>query len=1125
MALAALFVAYWHWSAASTPPQPVASQPASRPVRDVESGGGLGVWVPMYDKSGRLRQQFRAQRFDPRGGGLYHVIRPEAEFYFTQGSTPPAGTRPSQPSSPQVVRLVGVEGDVNTVAGRTDPTLGSPMPSSLSRGVLQDVTISIYPDTTAASRDQADMTFTMDNLAFDNDTFRIYTPGGPNTAPDRVPVRGYGNDADFDGEGLEMRWDEMAHRLLSLEIAHGHRLTVKNAAALGMDNAAGESGSKWSGGAGANTGAAASAPNGAPAAPGPVTTGGSNGLTTGGSTTLTAGGSTTAPSQAQLYRANFHENVRVVQGGVEKITADVMHVDFVSGSSVPPTTKPAPGPGASTQIAVAAAQSTAGGGAISGDVAGAGGGALAHDAGGSTGLTTGSSTGVTPGTGPVDVYWTGILRIVPLDAESSGPAPTAGKAIVRLDGNPVHVHDGTAQVTGAHVTYWGSDQSALAEGSTAVPAELTDSSPDGSLVLDAAWMRFDGAGQAATLGPGRGKFRGKPSAPGAAEPVVDVNWTRQVTVNLTPGADGSLTLRRARLEGNVDVHSSTGVHVSGDSMDMTFDPSLATPRGVAGPNGGGLTGSTLTRAVVEKGAMCELTDANGIKRTIAGDEVSMEMGRQDGNAYPKHVNADGSVVVTTPDGRLEGAHLESTLLPAAGGSTPLATGGAAASASPAGAVRLQEMEMTRDVKLTGQNGVVARGTELNVRTTDAGENIVLWGEPAWATDGASTLTGPSIVLLPAAQQASVSGAGTLVTTRNAGAGLMPGSTALTTGGSAGLATGGSTRPATRGSTAATTRQAATQPVTITWKNGATLDGQQNELDVTGTVNLHTIGDDGADQDASAAKMVLTLADKPPTTAPAKDPAANKGASTRSASGSTALTATDPLDVGNMGFMSNKQVTAAKLIGGAKVASVLNGPDGKPVRTQSLTADEIDLNAIRQIMTVPGPGELIATETGPTTRPATAAAAGAGGSSGNGSTGISWNKRLVYDTAKGVATFDGPAHVVHLDGSTPAVRTDMYADQLVATFGTGATAAGGAQQLKSLTAGGQVRMQTRGQVIDGGTLLYDPIAQYVIIKGTDQWPGSIHDAQGLKNNAFNVLEMDLQTGQIKILEGMSGQIQR
>jgi hypothetical protein len=538
-----------------------------------------------------------------------------------------------------------------------------------------------------------------------------------------------------------------------------------------------------------------------------------------------------------------------------------------------------------------------------------------------------------------------------------------------------------------------------------------------------------------------------------------------------------------------------------------------------------------------------MTDADGTKKTISGDEISMDMAHEDGQAYAKHVNADGSVVVTTPDGRLEGAHLESDLLPGdvgtkAAGSTGLPS--TALGAGTSGGAKLDRLLVTGGVTLTGQNGVKATGDELEVETTEVGQTIVLTGVPAKATDGVSILSGPSITMMPAGQQATVSGAGTLVTTTKAGSGLLPNGA-----------------PAAKGqavSAPLTAGAAKPQPVTITWTQDATLD--VNVLDVHGSVDLKTRGDDGADEEATADRMSLTLADKAPTTAPVKNAGATNGPSTRDAA--------DPLNGANMGALGDKQVTAARLIGNAKVHSVLTGADGKLLRMQSMKADEIDNDMIAQTMTVPGPGELGVVDNPPPGQPA-AGAKGAGGSTpltaggstglttggstgltaggsvgtpGNsgGTTAFSWSRQLVYDMVKGQATMDGPSAtttapaknggavlVVHQDRATPPMLTTMSAKQLIATFGTGATAANGAQQLKSMTASGavQVNVKSRGYIIEGGTLQYDPIAQYIVVKGTDEWPGSVHDAQGLKNSPFSVLDLDEQTGRMK-LTGPNGQ---
>ena len=103
---------------------------------------------------------------------------------------------------------------------------------------MRDVTIRLYPSADAA---EPELTATMPNAAFDNDTLRVFTApmpadpakGRPAVAGDRVPVNVRGVDYDFDGQGLTLRINQRERQVQALEIAHGGRMVIKNPGTLG----------------------------------------------------------------------------------------------------------------------------------------------------------------------------------------------------------------------------------------------------------------------------------------------------------------------------------------------------------------------------------------------------------------------------------------------------------------------------------------------------------------------------------------------------------------------------------------------------------------------------------------------------------------------------------------------------------------------------------------------------------------------------------------------------------------------------------------------------------------------------------------------------------------------------
>lgn len=266
------------------------------PAGDRVIGAGDNVWVKSFDKtSGRVTNEFRAARYEPRSDDTVNVTQPQARFYLDDGGVltieAARGRVVIPPSTGQRETLRDSRGQVPT------------------RGELYEVTLSLLK--TAEATDPI-IKCTMNNIVFDNDTFRIsteaYTDAAGNTVPaDRVEIRVRGQEYDFDGSGLVIRWDEVDRRLQLLEIAHGERLVVKNPAALQL---------------GGKKGQAAR-----PAEPVVVRWAGPLRMVP---------GKVSKSLPYQNYRAMLLETVRVNQGDAQLATADVLEVAFAVESGAKP---------------------------------------------------------------------------------------------------------------------------------------------------------------------------------------------------------------------------------------------------------------------------------------------------------------------------------------------------------------------------------------------------------------------------------------------------------------------------------------------------------------------------------------------------------------------------------------------------------------------------------------------------------------------------------------------------------------------------------------------------------------------------------------------------------------------
>ena len=185
-------------------------------------GGGEGGWVQSFDKkTGVLASEFRAEHFDPPVDNVVHVIKPEARFYGHDG---------------QVLTLHAVDGDITMAEGAKRPDrLGQMQSQPPSHGILRTVTLGLLE---TPEDDVPVLVATLPIVAFDNDLLRLNTvpwvqPDKKEIPADQVPVTVRGRDYDFDGQGLTIRYNQRDRKLELLEVAHGHRLLIKNPKAFG----------------------------------------------------------------------------------------------------------------------------------------------------------------------------------------------------------------------------------------------------------------------------------------------------------------------------------------------------------------------------------------------------------------------------------------------------------------------------------------------------------------------------------------------------------------------------------------------------------------------------------------------------------------------------------------------------------------------------------------------------------------------------------------------------------------------------------------------------------------------------------------------------------------------------
>ena len=448
---AASFLLVIHFQPTAPPAGPTSGGPSPVPILPPVAklvggiGAGDGAWFDNYD-GGNLTSRFRARQYTPHPDGSVSVDHPVADFYIGHG---------------EILRLTGQTGEV--FLGQ--PT-GDGLPTSLhapTTGTLHHVHIARYPD---GDPDHGRPTLTMDtdNVRFDNDSARLFTErmtdaDGHDVPGDRVPVLVRGDDYEMDGTGLTLRWNGPARRLHLLEIAHGHRLTLLHPNATRTNNGVTPTLTAAAPPPQRPVELVSTDPTAAKLAPPPPAS------------------THPAAPPAPPYRAVFNDAVVVKQAGQTLATGDVLTLDFLQGKSTdrppPPATRPTPPPTAAPTTAPTPSAT------------------LATTAP----IAKVPTTKPDPRSEPVTIYWTGKLRVTPLESPPMMPL-TAGHAVVRLAGRPATLTSDDATVTAAVATYRTGDDALRLDPSPACPA--VDVRQKGT-TLTSAGVAFDPATSVATI--------------------------------------------------------------------------------------------------------------------------------------------------------------------------------------------------------------------------------------------------------------------------------------------------------------------------------------------------------------------------------------------------------------------------------------------------------------------------------------------------------------------------------------------------------------------------------------------------------------------------------------------------
>lgn len=1142
--LAGGFVGYWFLQRPDAARVPGAGEAARHKPMPIEKGetatvvhGGKNVWLKQFDESHRLTSQFRAEDFNPQKEGYIRVTKPESHFFLRGG---------------QWIRVTGETGDVyvNNLPEKGDDPFASANGAAPSRGNLKNVHIQMY-DTADATAPTLDME--TNNAAFDNESFRIYTEAytdasGKHIPADQVKVTVRGK-YDFDGRGLTIRWNDRDRRLELLEIAHGERLIVKDPGALGMKKTGKDDAGKGKKSAGAkqqnaDAGSSTLTPPPASTVEAPVHLASAGPAAAAGA----AATATTKPDHAStIYEVWFYDNVQVLQDEKTLATGNTITAFYAMRDTPekPTTRKTANGDSAKTS-ATRSETSSQGEVAKTQAATEPSGQANTSESSGATTQPDGAATTTQPSAdqGPVTIYWTGKLRIIPTVEGPPVPLKPAESA-VRMMGTPVMLTRENVQIRCPSLVYRDADDRVSLMHSKEFPQveimQFATSERTGKpdLTLLSETVDYEpAAGTATLLGKSRAEFPA--DATNKTGNLASATWNKQGVARFK-GEGTDAIIESLALAGDVDVRHPQ-VSLQSQRLNLAFDPPepASAARTKAHAASGAVAGAGATtrpsqsqpvvrQVIADDGVHCVLVDEVGGARELNGEHLELTTAKDPaGNLYPKLVNATGNVVAKEKGSQLNADELAIQLVPskpkpaAAKNAAPAAsTTGAppGVDAKPSafansGAVELQKLVARTNVRATSDKGDVATGDMLVVTMAyDGSPQVELTGKAAKVQNEKGTVLTSTKIVVPNRDEQQALGPGTLVAPVDEEG-----------------------KPTDK-----------PRMMNVSWTGSAQVNSKlkENQVRVTGGVKAVIPEADGTVNTASADLIYITLTDKPeaaatqPTSKPAKTEKQQKAGGT--------IASTD-VDV-----MKSKQVSRILLSKDAVVDSKLTAADGSVLRETRIDSQLLQYDMLARRLTVPRPGRMLVRDhTPPKEKPKQPANADPaaeddedGLSTQRGATAFQWAKSLDYVGAEHRATMRGDVLIAYKPDEKPDAKpgeakpipVTIRADEVVATFedrapktpatapaasnppaGMGITAP--SVDLRSVRCEGNVNVVRGGEELNAPRLTFDPQSHWLKATGTEQTPAVF--SSGPRQNGLTARELLWNTKSWKLkAEGVTG----
>ena len=1047
--------------------------------------GDRAYWERFDPRTGQRSSRLRAQRYQPMKDGRVRVMQPEADFFLHDG---------------RVMRIIGETGIITMEEGasRESPALGGTMNRVPRSGDIYGVTLLLLPSLEAK---KPDLTMTMNNASFDNETFLIttgaFTENGKLVPGDQVPVTVRGVQYEFDGTGLRLQYNELDRRLDYLRIAHGRRLLIKDPGEFMGQGGADERESPSTrpaqtlGGADARpawgeargligpsrvlSGMVLAVADGpavlAAARPG--------GRRPGRPVPVTRPVVEQAPVPEPVYRATFSNDVEVLQGGQRLAVARDMIVDFLNEGS---NELGMLGTGPAQALATRPATRATAGGPIRPRAAQAASRPARRVA--ATGPTT------APAPEAIEVRWNGPLTVVPLPGDRpERMAP--GQSIVKLVGSterPVQVTraagEVSSQIKAGTLTYWSIDNGVLLESGGGIPVEMLDSRGTHIVTNSLVYSQTDGT--ALLTGRSHASLPLADDAEAAKKDakkpeLMNVDWTDRCTLYLQGDRLEAMLIERADLRGNVSVDHPQ-MKMKSDSVQLAFAQQGAEPAGTAGA---GRSTPPLRQIDANGAVRCTMLGPKGEGdiREFDCDSLKVQTARTpEGKLYARSIAGIGQVHAIDSERDLRAGYVHVALAaPATQPTTRPATAPVAKGAEIVPG-ELETLVAHDKVTVVTKDGRSARANQMTLEVKDKHVSVTLQGEPAEVKQEKNTLTGPIIHMVPDSQQISVTGAGSL------------------------------------DAIAQKTADAPARPVRVTWERNMRADGKENLVECFGGVEAKTTDADGSVTTVKGDRVRITT-----TTRPATQPA---GAATKPASRPT----TRP---GDFDALGDRVIRSIALQDQAVVESVLKDAKGQLLRMFHVDSSSIHYDRDARRLTIPQSGRLLFVDNrAPSTQPAAQEAA-KDPMGIRGRTGFQWSKSLVYDEAASCVTMTGDVVIGRLVNpsesteplqlSAQKVVADLDATPEAATRPVAADEFVPRMQFKRVQAEGNIRITSKGLDFEAETIEYDPAKHRMIVRGTEQKRAIKRDAMGLEEGSFDELVWDTEKGEVVSVKNLVGKL--